>query len=207
MKNKTQLFRMCIFILIAILVSYCSKQKSEGRQEGSSVRENRNLSTVSPNAGLRSYYAFSPAQSSAIESLLKNLPRYRIAQASDCSSIFLADIRKQDSTYEPYYKEIDLNIDGIPDFAIALKHDSSFALYWFEGVDTLYSKPELLLSANWFDECGFSNSKQVGFLKFGHFFSEVGAYFYWNPQLKRLDYSNTVKDEGLELDEEDLESN
>ncbi len=196
------LFTCLIFILI-VCFSSCSKPQSNHEQNTDTTQETYTDLSSQPNIIFQSHYLFSPSQMTAIHSLLKDSLGWRIATASDCKNIFLADVRKEDSTYEPYFKEDDFNIDEKLDFAIAIKHDSTIAVYWFANLDSTYSKPELLASANWFDECGFSNSPRPGFLGFGLFYSDVGAFYKWNSQLDKLEYSNFSEEYDTTFNTED----
>ncbi|HTX17651.1 MAG TPA: hypothetical protein VMG34_03235, partial [Bacteroidota bacterium] len=83
------------------------------------------------------------------------------------------------------------------------KKDSTFGLYWFANGDSSYSKPILLTSAEWFDECGFSIGKRPGFLGFGRFYSDIGKFYQWDDKLHLL--REIVTDEGEDSTATDVE--
>jgi hypothetical protein len=136
----------------------------------------------------KSGYNLSQSQKSAITALLRDSVNWRLSVDSNCINRSLPEMKKEDSTYHPFYAEGDFNVDGKRDFAIAINRDSITALYWFTNLGSSYSKAELLSFEKWYNDGGFQGSGS-GYLGFGYFYSDVVDMFAWNEKTHKFGFS------------------
>ncbi len=175
-----------VYLFVLVLIIQGCKNNTNNKNENDSL----NVKTDSDLAELFtppiSNYQFTTLQSNAINLLLKDNINFVLANRTDCINSFLADELRENPSYEPFFIESDLNMDGRKDIAVVIKKDSLFSLFWFVNYDSTYSKPMFLSSQKWFNECGLFNYKRPGSLGIGRFRSDVGIFYEWNDSLQVL---------------------
>jgi hypothetical protein len=133
-------------------------------------------------------YAFSQFQAMAVDSLLADSSDSRLAVTSDCDTTFFSDYQKENPDYTPYFIESDFDGDGLKDFVIALKHGKDYSVFLFRATRAGYLKPQLLVSLDWLNQCGFF-AEGEGMFQIAQFpLLGYGIVFKWDKKSETLKY-------------------
>lgn len=130
-------------------------------------------------------YAFRPAETAAVRVLLAGRPGWRLATRSDNADPQLDSLRRREPGYEPYLRRGDWDRDGREDFAVVLRRDTAFVVYWFRAkAEGGYQPAAEVAAAAWLREGGLFSRE--GALVLAPFASDELWIFRWDAARSEL---------------------
>jgi hypothetical protein len=129
-------------------------------------------------------YDLTPPESSALSGLLATRTGWHVATAAENTDAGLADMRRREPGYEPYFRRGDWNGDGRRDFAVVIARDTAMVAYWFRADGTGFAPAEELAVAGWLRSGGIF--EHAGALTLAPVASDELFIFRWDSAEHRL---------------------
>lgn len=129
-------------------------------------------------------YDLTPAERSALSGLLVTRAGWHVATTADNTDAGLADMRRTEPGYEPYFRRGDWNGDGRRDFAVVLARDTAMVAYWFRADGAGFAPAEELAAAGWLRSGGIF--ERAGALTLAPFASDELFIFRWDSAQRHL---------------------
>jgi hypothetical protein len=121
----------------------------------------------------------------AVRDFAASHPDAVLARPEDNGNPLLAQMREQEPGYDPYILRQDITGDGRADLVVVLRKDGKWPVYWMRGTKDGYADPVSLGNHELLAEGGLV--VKDGALGIGRFYSDVAAWYRWNPDTGALD--------------------